>query len=273
MATSTHPFEKAGLGYAPFRCIGVRENAFEMPDHTFKAGGCCDYCGTGIRWEYLIKGANDGRVFKVGCDCVEKTGWNVEDFEKTRLQLARDRRAVKSEVRRAARQLQWDEERKLRDAARKEASASWMVEHAVIVAKLTEYNGTNPFIMDMFQEIRHDRMLTTRQLEAVESAFAVIERQQQALANSKYVGEVGQRIKNANVRVTRSLCVGWNRFGYTNTPRVLVTLETESGDQLTWWTNHHETPFEIFEPAAFTVKEHSEYKGVKQTNVQRVAFK
>ena len=43
----THPFEKAGLGKAPFSCTHVTENVFEVGDGTTKAGGCCDYCEIG----------------------------------------------------------------------------------------------------------------------------------------------------------------------------------------------------------------------------------
>jgi GTP cyclohydrolase I len=67
----THPFEKSGLGKAPFSCTHVTENVFDNGDGTTKAGGCCDYCGTGIRWEFWIKGSVAGaKQFKVGCDCV-----------------------------------------------------------------------------------------------------------------------------------------------------------------------------------------------------------
>lgn len=68
-----HVFERSGLGRAPFRCVGFSEIVFTYPDGTSKAGGSCDYCGTGIRYACHIK-ASDGRAFKVGTDCVAKTG-------------------------------------------------------------------------------------------------------------------------------------------------------------------------------------------------------
>lgn len=68
-----HVFERAGLGKAPFRFVGFRLNVITYPDGTSKAGGSCDYCGTGIANECQIKSA-DGKLFKVGCDCVMKTG-------------------------------------------------------------------------------------------------------------------------------------------------------------------------------------------------------
>lgn len=68
-----HVFEIAGLGLAPFRFVGLSENALRFPDGSSKAGGSCDYCGAGIRWECHIRSA-DGRRSKIGCDCVRKCG-------------------------------------------------------------------------------------------------------------------------------------------------------------------------------------------------------
>jgi hypothetical protein len=71
---TVHAFELAGLGKAPFRFLGVRENAHTIPGTTInKPGGSCDYCLESIRWEYRIQSA-DGKTFKVGCDCVAKVG-------------------------------------------------------------------------------------------------------------------------------------------------------------------------------------------------------
>ena len=68
-----HRFEVAGLGLAPFRFIGVSENVITYPDGTQQAGGSCDYCGTGIRYECHVE-SRDGKRFKTGCDCIAKVG-------------------------------------------------------------------------------------------------------------------------------------------------------------------------------------------------------
>jgi hypothetical protein len=272
MTTSTHPFEKAGLGYAPFRCVGCRENWFVMPGFGRKPGGTCDYCGTGILYEFVIKDKN-GKSFVVGCDCVAKTGGVVENFREVRLQNARERRAQKSEARRATRQARWEAERAARQAARQESTHAWRIEHTALVNTLTDYAGTNGFLLSMQQQLREWGSLTARQLESTESVFAVQRRQAEAAANSRHVGVVGERVKNAQIRVLRSLQVGWSTFGYTETPRILVTLEDIAGNQLTWWTSHHMEVSTEFATAAFTVKDHTIYNGTKQTVVQRVSFK
>ena len=66
-----HPFESAGLGQAPFRCVGVRENVYSACPGHVQAGGSCKYCGQGIRYECVIQ-SSDGKTFVVGMDCVRK---------------------------------------------------------------------------------------------------------------------------------------------------------------------------------------------------------
>ncbi len=68
-----HQFEIAGLGPAPYVLVDVVKRAFcAGPGCPSQPGSSCDYCGTGIMFEYWLKAA-DGRRFKVGCDCVLKT--------------------------------------------------------------------------------------------------------------------------------------------------------------------------------------------------------
>jgi hypothetical protein len=69
-----HVFERAGLGTAPFRVIGYDElKHSDGPGCPVRPGGSCDYCSTAIMYACVIQGS-DGRTFKVGCDCVAKTG-------------------------------------------------------------------------------------------------------------------------------------------------------------------------------------------------------
>lgn len=69
-----HKFEAAGLGTAPFRVVGFAVKKYQACHGApIQVGGSCDYCGTGIMDTFYIRGA-DGREFKVGSDCVYKTG-------------------------------------------------------------------------------------------------------------------------------------------------------------------------------------------------------
>ena len=80
--TEIHPFEKAGLGKAPFTYVGMQDQDIRYGERvvkefdngvvmTTKPGGSCDYCGTYILDMYRIR-SSDGNNFKVGCECVNK---------------------------------------------------------------------------------------------------------------------------------------------------------------------------------------------------------
>lgn len=68
-----HVFERAGLGKAPFECVGMVEKTYcACQGAPVQPGGTCDYCGQAIRYVFAIRSA-DGKRFGVGCDCVNKT--------------------------------------------------------------------------------------------------------------------------------------------------------------------------------------------------------
>ena len=100
-AGEVHVFEKAGLGRAPFRCVGMERKVgpIKLGDGTEIGApgqpmGTCDFCGTGIADCFQIVSA-DGRAFVVGCDCVAKTGdgglRKVVDAKVAELRRTRDR--------------------------------------------------------------------------------------------------------------------------------------------------------------------------------------
>lgn len=91
--TAVHPFERAGLGVAPFRCIGSYESKYQAcPGAPIQPGSSCDYCGQGIMLVCQIRSA-DKREFKVGCDCVTKTYRECASTD-----LERDARKVVDQV-------------------------------------------------------------------------------------------------------------------------------------------------------------------------------
>lgn len=98
------------LGPAPYRYVGVTQNLFQIPGcpEATKPGGSCDHCGTGITFEFRFVAAN-GRKFKVGSSCVNKSG----DAGLRRV-IAQDVRDHQREVRQA------------REAKRREANAAFV---------------------------------------------------------------------------------------------------------------------------------------------------
>jgi hypothetical protein len=259
-----HLFQKLGLGTAPFSCTHVTENVFENGDGTTKAGGCCDYCGTGIRWEFWIKGSIAGaKQFKVGCDCVAKTGWGIEGFEKVRAAHARARRQAGAQSRRAARQAQMAAERAKKLAERQEATQAWRDANSAVVARLMAYEGTNSFLRDMMSNLSHWGNLSARQLEAVESCFAVIDRTEAARANSQHIGAVGDKI---TLTITvECIIVLESQFGTT-----FITLaRDEQGNTIFYKGRVNIGSNGDTNTVKASVKEHTVYNGIKQTVIQR----
>jgi hypothetical protein len=69
-----HVFEKAHLGVAPFRFVGMEKKVYQAcPGAPIQPGGMCDYCGQGIMFLCTIRD-RDGKTFIVGSDCVLRTG-------------------------------------------------------------------------------------------------------------------------------------------------------------------------------------------------------
>jgi hypothetical protein len=101
--TEAHPFEAAGLGKAPFRLVGVTENVYRHPGGTCQPGGTCDYCSTGILYEFRIRSA-DGRTFVVGSDCVLKIDRrdNRQLADAVKVEVARRQKAARQAKRREA---------------------------------------------------------------------------------------------------------------------------------------------------------------------------
>jgi hypothetical protein len=93
-----HCFEAAKLGKAPYAFLGVREFKFKAaPEAPTQPGTCCDYCGTGIMYAFMLRSA-DGKEFKVGCDCIEKSG--DKGLRKIISQLEKEKRQKKAQEKR-----------------------------------------------------------------------------------------------------------------------------------------------------------------------------
>lgn len=272
MTTSTfvHPFQKAGFGTAPYRCVGVHENRFSMPDGTSKPGGCCDYCGTGILYEFSIR-SSEGLTFVVGCDCAEKVGLK-ETIRETRLQHARAKRAAGTAIRKAQREAKWAEERAERVKATTEV---WNAANGPLKARMDAYDGDNNFLKDMKVSLAYWGGLTEGQTKAVAGAFARMDRLAQSRLNSKHIGEVGKRMRGVKATVVSCRVAGQLPF-YPFAQRIVITLDDEAGNQLVWWTSG--TWIEekdLGQPVVvdFTVKGHDTYNEVDQTTVTRLTFK
>jgi hypothetical protein len=259
----THPFEKSGLGKAPFHCTGVSENVFALPDGNGKAGGCCDYCFTGIRWEFWLESA-DQKTFKVGCDCVAKIGWGVERFEVVRAEHVRARRQAGAQKRRDERQAQFAAQRAQQAAERIEATQAWRDDNSALVARLQAYSGTNDFLLSSAGALKHWGSLTARHLEAVVSCFAGIDRHAAAIVSSQHFGYIGDKV-TLTLTVERIIVLA-SQFYAAN---YIVICRDESGNVISYKGRTALGAVGDTNTVKASIKEHTVYNGVKQTVIQR----
>ena len=88
-------------------------------------------------------------------------------------------------------------------------------------------------------------------------------------SKSQWIGEVKEKITDIPVKITRisGFC---SQFGWTD-----VVSMVSGEDQLTWFTSSNISSLEVGKEylLSATVKEHSEYKGTKTTNVVRAKLK
>lgn len=116
-ALKIHPWEDAGLGIAPFKCLGVEHRIGPIkstdpkyPGITIEVGspgqpmGTCDFCGQGIADCYLIV-SKDGKKFVVGSDCVRRTYQEAEtelpaSVRKAIADNAREKREARAQAKR-----------------------------------------------------------------------------------------------------------------------------------------------------------------------------
>jgi hypothetical protein len=107
-SSKVHPFERAGLGVAPFRFVGYYESKFQAipgdPSCPVLPGLSCDFCGQGIMIVCQIQDARGAR-FKVGQDCCRRTndGRLVAAVEKVLTDREREIRKARSAKRRTQR--------------------------------------------------------------------------------------------------------------------------------------------------------------------------
>ena len=166
---SEHPFEAAGLGRAPFRCLGVFQlpsqalagqnpeaynNALRMMPRGFGCGTCA-FCGIGIMNNYLIRSA-DGRTFAVGCDCVAKTadGKLITKVEAEQRRIERERRRAKAAD---ARQVWADARRAKAQTARAEQDAREAAEAAKREAARGACTAANQWLIAALRKNTYSR--------------------------------------------------------------------------------------------------------------------
>lgn len=219
---TTHPFEKAGLGTAPFRCTAVTTNWFTVPGcpEASKPGGSCDYCGTGILYEFHIVGG-DGSTFKVGSDCVRKTGAEVQGFREQRLQLARTQRATKRQERYTERRARWEAEA---DAKLPAFDAQYPGIRDQLAAE-SVLEGGNAFLKDLYRKLIGWGQLSEAQVNAAKAVFERRARDDAAKPLPEFTGRV--QITGTVRKLKTVVYDSYSRYG---APRTSLKMLVQHGD-------------------------------------------
>lgn len=192
-----HPFERAGLGIAPFRCTGVEEKVYGPCN---QPAGTCDYCGNGIKYVYHVR-SSDGKEFGVGCDCIRKVDRECLLDSALKVKAAADRKA-REEKRWAAydRQLAAQRERNggktdaeiaheqwlAAEEARKAAEEKIADDNAWVIRHLEAYGTNGDFVPSMVFELKRRPLVTLseRSLKIVAKIWASMESGKRAGSNA-----------------------------------------------------------------------------------------
>lgn len=164
--TQVHPFERVGLGKAPFQfkyyeyAKGPTKIIVQGVEVTYGTPGqarhSCDYCGTPIVHTFWIE-SSDGQLFKVGSDCVLKTSDK---------HLSMTVSTARKDAARLIREAEWRAQEKLRAEQRKaeradeiaawRAANPWWEEFSVA-------NSRDRIVADLMRAVAKFGMLTERQ--------------------------------------------------------------------------------------------------------------
>lgn len=275
MATekSVHPFEKSGLGTAPFYCVGM----CEIPSPSLAAHnptaymmamadlprdlsvGSCAYCGMGIKYNFIINGAT-GRRFVVGSECVNRTGdaGLVKSVKGERSRVAREKRDLRRSQAAAERRAAYEAERKAR-------AATFAASHADLIRRaraVTDLEAKGGFIADVLMGGLAGRYVSDKAIAAV--VYAVADLKRRAAWNSQHIGTIGKR-EVFSVEVDR-VAYFESAFGIV----WIVTMRDGSGNAIVSKSTSFRAERGQRLTIKATIKDHGDFRGEKQTIVQRI---
>jgi hypothetical protein len=168
-----------------------------------------------------------------------------------------------------------------RDAAAAKAQAEadarradFMREYGPVLARMEKHASTSEFIANVLAKVLEKASMSDKQLDAAIVSMDKADARAREKAASEFVGEVGKRIE---CPVTVKRCTNFSRPSFNAPWRhetvYVVTMRDEQGNALVSMSG----AFSAQEGETFTirgtVKEHSVYKGEKQTKLSRVAVK
>ena len=288
---TSHPFEVAGLGKAPFRVLGAAERLFQVaPGEPVRAGGCCRYCGTGIRYACVIR-SSDGRTFDVGRECVHKTDPalhalykdEVRLMRRAALQAARERlRAANTEAR-----MREHEAETLRLDANEASFRAAQPEVAKMIDALRDAGGNAERVaLRALSDARHSGFVQNEPSTARAAGYPTLDKLRESYFEHvavEHVGVHGQR------QTVRALYLGTasfeTAFGISRLRKFVVQREDGAYGLLVWKTtaslmydgDHVTDLYEHIVPGTaleiVAKLEFQSYQGRAQTRMTRPKFR
>lgn len=137
---------------------------------------------------------------------------------------------------------------------------------------LYEYDDTSSsptFLAEMYSVLVERGELSENQVNAVIKVFSARDAYEEKIKNSYFLADVGSKLE-LSLTNTFTLDVT-NHSKFPVIYRNIVIMETADGQQVKYIGNANSIPYKKGETrvVVFTVKEHCEYKGIKQTVIQR----
>jgi hypothetical protein len=283
-----HVFEVTKCGVAPFTFMYV----WEMPSTSLMEGiggceiynarmasapcsvGSCKHCGMPLIYHYIIKDVN-GKLFAVGCECVNKTGDNglIVAVEKAKKNFEKGKREIKKQSKRAIQEA-------ARQAEIDARIAKFDSENPLVIPFLTaELEKENPAYIwsSMMYSIRKWGNLSEKQLQCIYSA---IEKAKEPVLESNWVGTIGKRSTFENVTVEAVVTVPCTSYSYNDRPSIdIYLMKDDAGNILVYKSKvgqYCDNGMQVIKGSKVnitaSVKEHGEYKEKKQTKIQRPKF-
>jgi len=143
-----------------------------------------------------------------------------------------------------------------------------------VVARFRNSKGEENNYMENLRVLIKQDMVQEKNLGLLCSAVSVLIEEKTVKAESEssrseYVGEIKQRIRGLGVTVSKEIYLGTSEFG----ERYVYNFVTREDDVLVWFTGKKDVSVGDEVNLDFTVKDHNEYRGIKQTVVTRAKIK
>jgi len=159
----------------------------------------------------------------------------------------------------------WAAKEAARKAEADAAASDFQAMHGALLARCEPFLERNPFIEDVVRKGRANCRLSDGQVAALEAAIAKIEAEDARKAGTQFIGKVGERIRGLKIKVVR-VVTGESQWGIWR----IATCRTEDGNTVVIKSGAFRVSENDELVITGTVKAHDEFRGEKQTQLERV---